>query len=161
MPITAKEIAERMGLSAAAVSMALNGKKGVSETTRSRVIAFARENGYVETLFGRRRYVPELSATNKNLVAFAERVCKNTPIQGTAADLIKLAMVKVSESLKAEGLKSRLILQIHDELIIEAPENEVEKASEILQREMENAYKFNVPIITDLRCGKTWFDTKD
>ena len=125
------------------------------------VISFAKEKGYVETLFGRRRYVPEITASKKPLVAFAERVCRNTPIQGTAADLIKLAMVKVSEALKAEGLKSRLILQIHDELIIEAPEDEVEKASEILRREMENAHKFKVPIVTDLHCGKTWFEAKD
>lgn len=125
------------------------------------VISFAKEKGYVETLFGRRRYVPEITASKKPLVAFAERVCRNTPIQGTAADLIKLAMVKVSEALKSEGLNARLILQIHDELIIEAPENEVEKASEILRREMENAHKFSVPIVTDLHCGKTWFEAKD
>lgn len=125
------------------------------------VISFAKEKGYVETLFGRRRYVPEITASKKPLVAFAERVCRNTPIQGTAADLIKLAMVRVSEALKAEGLKSRLILQIHDELILEAPEDEVEKASEILRREMEHAHKFNVPIVTDLHCGKTWFEAKD
>ncbi len=125
------------------------------------VISFAKEHGYVETLFGRRRYVPEITASKKPLVAFAERVCRNTPIQGTAADLIKLAMVKVFNALKAEGLKSRLILQIHDELIIEAPEDEVEKASAILRHEMENAHKFKVPIVTDLHCGKTWFEAKD
>ena len=125
------------------------------------IIAFAREHGYIDTLFGRRRFVPEITSSKKTIVSFAERVCRNTPIQGTAADLIKLAMVRVSESLKSAGLKARLILQIHDELIIEAPEDEVEKASEILKREMENAYKFKVPLVTDLHCGKTWFDTKD
>ena len=77
-------------------------------------------------------------------------MCRNTPIQGTAADIIKLAMVRVSDSLKREGLKARLILQIHDELIIEAPENEVEKASEILRREMEHVYKFKVPLVTEI-----------
>ncbi len=125
------------------------------------IIAFAREHGYIDTLFGRRRFVPEITSSKKTIVSFAERVCRNTPIQGTAADLIKLAMVRVSESLKSAGLKARLILQIHDELIIEAPEDEVEKASEILKREMENAYKFKVPLVTDLHCGKTWFDAKD
>ena len=126
-----------------------------------KLIAFAKENGYVDTLFGRRRFVPEITSSKKTIASFAERVCRNTPIQGTAADLIKLAMVRVSESLKNAGLKARLILQIHDELIIEAPEEEVEKASEILKREMENAYKFKVPLVTDLHCGKTWFDAKD
>jgi len=125
------------------------------------IIAYAKKYGYVDTLFGRRRFIPEIVSSNKNVVAAAERICRNTPIQGTAADLIKLAMVRVSESLKREGLKSRLILQVHDELIIEAPENEVERASEILRTEMENAYVFKVPIVTDLHCGKTWFDTKD
>ncbi len=125
------------------------------------VISFAKAHGYVETLFGRRRYVPEIASSKMQLVAFAERVCRNTPIQGTAADLIKLAMVRVSEALKKEGLKSRLILQIHDELILEAPVDEVEKASEILRSEMENSYKFKVPIVTDLHCGKTWFEAKD
>ncbi len=138
----------------------LNTFSGVNSYVQD-IIAFAREHGYIETLFGRRRYVPEITSSKKNIAAFAERVCRNTPIQGTAADIIKLAMVRVSDSLKREGLKARLILQIHDELIIEAPENEVEKASEILRREMEHVYKFKVPLVTDLRCGKTWFDTKD
>lgn len=133
---------------------------GVKKYTEE-IIAYGKANGYVKTLFGRRRYIPELKASNKQIVAFAERVCRNTPIQGTAADLIKLAMVRVSERLKEKKLKSRLILQIHDELIIEAPENEVAEASAILKNEMENAYKFKVPITTDLHCGKTWFDAKD
>ncbi|MGN0988931.1 MAG: DNA polymerase, partial [Eubacteriales bacterium] len=93
--------------------------------------------------------------------AFGERVCMNTPIQGTAADLIKLAMIKVSKRLEKENMTSRLILQIHDELILEAPENEAEKAAEILREEMENAYTFDVPLVTEVHTGKTWYDTKD
>ncbi len=125
------------------------------------VISDARNSGYVTTLFGRRRYVPELSASNKMTQAFGERVCMNTPIQGTAADLIKLAMIKVSKRLEKENMTSRLILQIHDELILEAPENEAEKAAEILREEMENAYTFDVPLVTEVHTGKTWYDTKD
>lgn len=120
----------------------------------------AKENGYVSTLFGRRRYVPELSARNKNLVAFGERVAMNTPIQGTAADIIKKAMVDTDAALKAEGLSARLILQIHDELIVEAPENEAERAAALLKEKMENTVKLLVPLVADAHVGKSWFDAK-
>lgn len=120
----------------------------------------AKENGYVSTLFGRRRYVPELSARNKNLVAFGERVAMNTPIQGTAADIIKKAMVDTDAALKAEGLSARLILQIHDELIVEAPENEAEHAAALLKEKMENTVKLLVPLVADAHIGKSWFDAK-
>lgn len=120
----------------------------------------AKENGYVSTLFGRRRYVPELSARNKNLVAFGERVAMNTPIQGTAADIIKKAMVDTDAALKAEGLSARLILQIHDELIVEAPENEAEHAAALLKEKMENTVKLLVPLVADAHVGKSWFDAK-
>jgi len=131
-------------------------KRYISETIEN-----AKKNGYVTTLFGRRRYVPEINVTNKMTAAFGERVAMNTPIQGTAADLIKLAMIKVSERLKKNGMKSRLILQIHDELIIEAPEDEKEEASKILVEEMENAHKFDIPVIADVHCGKNWFEAKE
>jgi len=130
-------------------------KRYISET-----IAKAKETGYVTTLFGRRRYVPEINASNKMTAAFGERVAMNTPIQGTAADLIKLAMIRVSNRLKSMGMKSRLILQIHDELIIEAPEEEKETAARILREEMENAYKFDVPVVADVNIGKTWYEAK-
>ncbi len=130
-------------------------KRYIAETVEK-----AKQNGYVTTLFGRRRYVPEINASNKNLSAFGERVAMNTPIQGTAADLIKMAMIRVSDRLKSAGMKSQLILQIHDELIIEAPEEEKDKAAEILREEMENAYQFDVPVIADIHTGKTWYDAK-
>ena len=120
----------------------------------------AKENGYVNTLFGRRRYIPELAAKNKNLAAFGERVAMNTPIQGTAADIIKKAMVETDAALKAAGMKARLILQIHDELIVEAPEEEAEKAREILREKMENTVKLLVPLVADAHVGKSWFDAK-
>lgn len=122
------------------------------------MIELAKERGYSETLFNRRRYLPELSSSNHMLRAFGERVARNMPIQGTAADIIKIAMVKVDKRLTDENMKSRLILQVHDELIIEAPEDEAQKALEIVTQEMENACKMKVCLRADGKIGKTWFD---
>ena len=122
-------------------------------------VAKAKRDGYVETMFGRRRYIKELAAKNKNLQAFGERVAKNTPIQGTAADIIKIAMIKVYNRLKDSGLDARLILQVHDELIVEAKEDCAEKVALLLKEEMENAVKLTVPMTVDVNIGKTWYDT--
>lgn len=122
------------------------------------MIELAKERGYSETLFNRRRYLPELSSSNHMLRAFGERVARNMPIQGTAADIIKIAMVKVDKRLTDENMKSRLILQVHDELIVEAPEEEAQKALEIVTQEMENACKMKVCLRADGKIGKTWFD---
>jgi DNA polymerase-1 len=119
-------------------------------------ITQAKLDGFVTTLFGRRRYLPELSNSNGILRAFGERVARNMPIQGTAADIIKLAMVKVENRLAAEKLDAKLIMQVHDELIIEANENCAERAAEILKFEMENAAKLSVPMEVDVGIGKTW-----
>ena len=116
--------------------------------------------GFVTTLLNRRRYIPELRASNKITQGFGERVALNAPVQGTAADIIKIAMVNVYKRLKAEGLKSKLILQVHDELIVEAEPGEQQKAAEILVSEMENALKLSVPLKVDCNTGKTWYDTK-
>ena len=124
------------------------------------VVADAKEKGYVATLWGRRRYLPELTASNGMLRAFGERVARNMPIQGTAADIIKIAMVRVYNRLKAEKMEAKLILQVHDELIVEAPENEIEKASKILSEEMENACQMKVRLRADVNTGKTWYDAK-
>ncbi len=121
----------------------------------------ARENGYVETMFGRRRYVPELASSNRNVQAFGERVAMNTPIQGAAADLIKIAMIRTEQMLKDAGLKARLILQIHDELIIESPVEEADAAEEILRQAMQEAANLRVPLQVDIARGKSWFDSKD
>lgn len=123
-------------------------------------IAKAKEDGYVTTIFGRRRYIEELKAKNRNLIAFGERCAMNTPIQGSAADIIKIAMVNVYNSLSEKCPDSRLVMQVHDELIVEAPINEVEKVKEILKTEMENAVKLNVPLIADVKTGKSWYETK-
>ncbi len=126
-----------------------------------KVIADAKQNGYVSTLFGRRRYLPELTASNAMLRNFGERVARNMPIQGTAADIIKIAMIKVYERMKKENLKAQLIMQVHDELIVEAPENEAEEVCRIVKEEMENATKMNVKLTADVHSGKSWYDAKD
>lgn len=120
----------------------------------------ATADGFVSTMFGRRRYIPELGAKNKNLRAFGERVAMNTPIQGTAADIIKKAMVDTDKALKAAGMKARLILQIHDELIVEAPVEEAQAAAAILKEKMENTVNLLVPLVADAHTGKSWFDAK-
>ena len=123
-------------------------------------IAKAKDDGYVTTMFGRRRYLPELQSKNYNQRSFGERAAMNTPIQGTAADIIKIAMVKVAARLAEEGLKSHLILQVHDELIVEAPESEAKKAGDILEYELENAVKLDVPLEAKVQRGRCWFDAK-
>lgn len=120
----------------------------------------ARETGHVETLFGRRRALPELSSKNFNLRSFGERAAMNTPIQGTAADIIKIAMLRVRDRLKAEGFEARLILQVHDELILEAPEHEAERAAALLREEMEHAAELRVPLVAEAKIGHSWYETK-
>lgn len=132
---------------------------GVDEYMKN-VVEKAKQDGYVETMFGRRRYLPELTSGKHMLRAFGERVARNMPIQGTAADIIKIAMVKVNERIKKEGLRARLILQVHDELIVEAPQDESIIVAKLLQEEMENAVKLDVPLTADATIGKTWYDAK-
>lgn len=123
-------------------------------------VDFAKENGYVTTMFGRRRDIPEIKASNFQTRAFGERVALNTPVQGSAADIIKLAMINVYKRLKKENLASKLILQVHDELIIEAPKDEVEKVQVLLREEMEKAANLSVPLKVDMKVGRSWYDTK-
>ncbi len=122
--------------------------------------ASAKENGYVTTLFGRRRALPELQSRNFNIRSFGERVAMNTPIQGTAADIIKIAMVRVRDRLQREGLESRLILQVHDELILEAPKSEQETAMRLLKEEMEAAFQMDAPLVAEAKAGHSWYETK-
>ena len=119
-------------------------------------IAHAKDKGYVETLFGRRRALPELASSNFQVRASGERMARNTPIQGTAADIIKLAMVHVWQRLREERLQARLLLQVHDELIVEAPEAECDEVKRILKEEMENVVHYSVPLTTEVGTGKTW-----
>ena len=124
------------------------------------IVEKAKEDGYVTTMYNRRRYLPELKASNKITQAFGERVAMNAPIQGTAADIIKIAMVNVYSRLKRDGLKSKLVLQVHDELIVEAVSDEKEAVERVVREEMQNAAKLKVPLIVDLNVGHSWYDTK-
>lgn len=126
-----------------------------------KTVDYGIKNGYVTTLFGRRRYIPELSASNKVLQAFGKRAAMNAPIQGAAADIIKIAMVRVYKKLREEDLDARLILQVHDELIIEAAEKDKDRAEKILKEEMENAVKLAVPMTVDVNSGRSWYEAKD
>lgn len=130
-------------------------KKYMEET-----VARAKRDGYVTTLFGRRRYIEELGAKNRNLAAFGERAAMNTPIQGTAADIIKIAMVRVHKALCERCPNSRLVMQVHDELIVEAPPEEKDEVMKILKEEMEGAANLNVPLVAEVKSGKRWYDTK-
>ena len=122
------------------------------------VVARARADGYVTTLFARRRWVPELKSSNFNTRSFGERVALNTPIQGTAADIIKVAMIRVRDRLLAEGLKGRLVLQVHDELIVECPQEEAEAVQRLVKEEMEAVVSLPVPLVADTAAGKSWAD---
>ena len=120
----------------------------------------AKEKGYVETIFHRRRYIPELKSTNYMVRQFGKRAAMNTPIQGTAADIMKIAMINVYKKLQEHNMKTKIILQIHDELLLESPKEEVEKAKEILKTSMENAVKLKVPLIVDLSEAENWYECK-
>jgi len=125
-----------------------------------RTVAEARAKGYVETLFGRRRYIPELKDRSYNIRAFGERTATNSPLQGSAADLIKIAMIGIARALKQRGLSSRMILQVHDELVLEVPHGEVETATEVVKSHMERAADLRVPLVVSVGAGKNWVDAK-
>ena len=137
----------------------LRNYKGVAEYM-DRVVEEAKKNGYVETLFGRRRYLPELKSSNFNMRAFGERVARNMPIQGAAADIIKIAMIRVRNRLLTEKLEAKLILQVHDELIVECPKAETEVVKKILAEEMANAVSLSVPMIAEAESGESWYQAK-
>ena len=124
----------------------------------SGVVEQARKDGYVSTLMGRRRWLPELKSSNFNLRSFGERVALNMPIQGTAADIIKLAMIRVRDRLRAEGLAARLVLQVHDELIVECPEEEAQAVCRLVKEEMEAVVQLPVPLVAETSAGRSWAD---
>jgi len=124
------------------------------------MVAFARENGYVQTIFGRRRYIPELRERNFNIRAFGERTAANSPIQGSAADLIKIAMIRIDASLREKALEAKMLLQVHDELVFEVPQGELDQVQELVKHEMENAAQLSVPLVVDLGVGANWLETK-
>ena len=126
----------------------------------NRCVEDAKEKGYSVTMFGRRRPMPELKSSNFMQRSFGERVAMNAPIQGTAADIIKIAMIRVAKRLKEEQLKTRLLLQVHDELLLEVPEDELEKAEQILEEEMTGAAHLAVKLEIDMHTGNNWYEAK-
>jgi DNA polymerase-1 len=124
------------------------------------VVIDAREIGYTQTMYGRRRYIPELKASNFNIRSGAERIALNTPIQGTAADLIKLAMIRVDHALRETYPEAKLILQVHDELIVECPDAIANQVAELVSREMDAVAALKVPLTAEAKIGKSWYDAK-
>ena len=154
-------LAQRLHLSRSAAKELIDDYFTAFPAIRSFIddsIAFARENGYVETLFGRRRYLPDISARNATVRALAERNAVNAPIQGTSADIIKLAMIRVAQKLKESGLKSRMVLQIHDELLFEAPAAEVPQLQALVKDAMENVMQLSVPLTVECSAGNNWLE---
>ena len=162
--ISAFSLAKDIGVSNAEASAYINSymrKYSAIADYMKKVVEQAKAMGYAETLYGRRRYLPELTASNFQMRSFGERVARNMPIQGTAADIIKIAMIAVHNRLAKENMKSRLILQIHDELILECPVEEAEKAAALLKEEMEKAVDLSVPLTVDAHIGQNWFEAKN
>ena len=122
------------------------------------VVKDAEKNGFTTTVFGRRRYIPEITSQNGNMRAFGKRVAMNAPIQGTAADIMKIAMIKVRDRLLKEGLDAKIVMQVHDELVVEAKDSDVNSVKTILREEMENAAKLSIPLTVDVSSGKNWLE---
>ena len=137
----------------------LNKYHGIREFMKN-IVEEAKEKGYVSTIFGRRRYIPELKNKNKNIIQFGERIAMNTPIQGSAADIIKIAMNNLYKALKENNLKSKLVMQVHDELIVETFDDEIDIVKSIMKEAMENVIKLDIPLDIDLNVGDSWFDAK-
>jgi DNA polymerase-1 len=129
--------------------------KGV-KTYLDKILKEAKKQHYVSTLMKRRRYIPEINSTNMTVRQFAERTAINAPIQGTAADLIKVAMLSISKRLPKETLKAKMIMQVHDELVFEVPEKELETVAEMVKEEMENVMELTIPLKVEIHWGKTW-----
>jgi DNA polymerase-1 len=137
----------------------LDSYPGVRQYMKT-VVEDARESGYVASLYGRRRQLPELRSSNFNTRSGAERMALNTPIQGTAADIIKIAMLRVWNRLRQEQPEAKLVLQIHDELIVECPEAQAEAVKALVTEEMQKAATLAVPLLADAHCGKSWYEAK-
>ena len=132
---------------------------GVNEYMQN-IVEIAKERGYSATMFGRRRYIKELSSNKYMVREFGKRAAMNTPIQGTAADIMKIAMIKVYKELQKQGLEAKIVLQVHDEMMIEAPICEVDKVEKILKSNMETAAKLDVPLVAEVSKAESWYDCK-
>ena len=159
--ISGFSLAKDIGTSVAEASQYIkNYKMNYPDIDRylERVVSDAERDGYTTTAFGRRRYIPELHSQNGNIRAFGKRVAMNAPIQGTAADIMKIAMLRVDEALKREGLDAKIVMQVHDELVIEVCDNEIERCMAVVKEEMESAVKLSVPLTVDVTVGKNWLE---
>ena len=159
--ISAFGLAERLSISRAEAKELIDGYFASFPQVKEYMdgcIARARETGYVETLLGRRRYLPDINSRNANVRGFAERNAINAPIQGTAADIIKIAMVRIDRRMEREGVRSEMILQVHDELNFNVPEDEVELMTRIVREEMEGAFALKVPLRVDVGVGGNWLE---
>lgn len=156
-------LAEDIGVSRyearAYIDRYLDNYHGVRDYMK-KVVEDARQNGYTQTMYGRRRYIPELKSSNFNIRQSAERMALNTPIQGTAADLIKLAMIHVNHALKCQYPEAKLLLQVHDELIVECPEQIAPQVAELVSVQMQNVAQLSVPLLAEAKIGKSWFEAK-
>lgn len=159
--VSAFGLAQRLGISRTEAKTIIDAYFDRFKSIRTyinKTVQFAAEHGYVTTLFGRRRYIPDIRSSNPSQRGFAERTAINMPIQGTAADLIKIAMVNVHNALMENGLKTKMVLQVHDELLFEVPENELEQVMGLVREHMENAVKLNVPVKVEMGYGANWLD---
>ena len=136
-------------------------KGGEAEARYEEQIKAAHQAGYVTTILNRRRYLPEIDSPNVSVKQFAERAAINTPIQGSAADLIKVAMLNIAKKFKENGIKSRMVLQVHDELVFEVKKDEAERVKKMVKKEMEGVFKLKVPILVHLGEGRNWLETED
>ena len=125
------------------------------------MVEFAKQHGYVTTIFGRRRYIPELRERNFSIRAFGERTAANSPIQGSAADLIKMAMIRIEDALRTSGLAAKMLLQVHDELVFEVPPAELDEVKALVKLQMESAAELAVPLLVDMGTGANWLETKE
>lgn len=130
------------------------------KTYMADIVEIGKKQGYVETIMHRRRYIPELESKNRNIRGFGERVALNTPIQGSAADIIKIAMVEIYQELQEKQLRGKLILQVHDELIIQVEDGDIDEVKELLSNVMSHAVELDLPLKVDINSGKTWYDAK-
>jgi DNA polymerase-1 len=161
--VEAYGLSQRVGISRAEAKKVIEDyyetykgvKKFMDETPE-----VAREQGFVASIFGRRRYLPSIKDRNYSVRLRAEREAINMPIQGTASDIVKISMLKVDEALRRENLKTKMIMQVHDELLFEAPEDEVEKATAVIRREMEAAVEIDVPLLVEIGAGENWMNAK-
>jgi len=156
-------LAQRTGVSRAEARKIIDDYFDTYKGIRSymdRIPEEAREKGYITSLFGRRRYFPGIRDRNYTVRSRAEREAINMPIQGTASDIVKIAMIKVADALKKEKLETKMIMQVHDELLFEAPESEIEQAKVLIKREMEAAAELDVPLIVEVGYGDNWMNTK-